>query len=273
MKPGGKIGFFDSGLGGLIIARDVMNQLPAYSYLYLGDTAHKPYGSQPAADIRGLVQQGVSYLFDQGCELVVVTCNTAAAQALSFIQRQFLPTYAPHRHVLGVILPAAQAAVMSTKNNRIGVLATQATVETHVFAEEIQNLRPQVAVYQQSAPELIPLIESGLYHGREMAMVLRHYLRSLQGAGVDTLVLGCGQYELIAPQIAEIMGSGVTLIHEGPPTANTVQDYLFRNPDLSHRLVQGSERKFCFTGNAAVFAGLSQEFYGAPITAEEVTLK
>lgn len=273
MKPGGKIGFFDSGLGGLIIAHDVMGQLPAYNYIYLGDTFHKPYGAKPAADVRGYMQQGISYLFDQGCELVIVTCNTAAAQGLSFIQRQFLPAYAPHRHVLGIIGPAAQAAILATKNNRIGVLATQATVETHAFAEEIQNLRPEATVYQQAAPELVPLIESGLGHGQEMSMVLRHYLRSMQGVDIDTLILGCAHYELIAPQISEIMGSKVHLIHEGPPTANSAQDYLFRNPELSHKLAQGSERRFCFTSNAAVFAGLSREFYGVPIGAEEVTLK
>ncbi len=273
MKPGGKIGFFDSGLGGLTIVRSVVQQLPQYNYVYVGDTAHKPYGSKPAAEVRGYTQAGVGFLFDQGCELVIISCNTATAQALSFIQRQFLPHYAPNRHVLGIIVPAAEAAVMATKNNRIGVIATQATVETRAFGEEIQRLRPEAIVYQQAAPELTMLIESGLHHGEEMKMMLRHYLQGLQASGIDTLILGCTHYELIADQIAEVMGPQVTLIHEGPAVADRTQDYLFRHSDLSHMLVAGGERRFCYTSNAEVFAGLALEFYGSPITAEEVTLK
>jgi glutamate racemase len=273
MKPSGKIGFFDSGLGGLGILKAVEAALPQYDYVYVGDTLHKPYGPKPGAEIRGYTQAAMSFLFDQGCEIVILSCNTAAAQALSFVQRQFLPTYAPHRTVLGIIVPAAEAAVMATKNNRIGVLATQGAVETRAFAEEIQKLRPEATVYQQAAPELVSLIESGLHHGQEMKMMLRHYLQSLTAAGIDTLILGCTHYELISDQIAEIMGPGITLIHEGPIVAERLQDYLFRHSELSHRLVQGGERRICFTSNASVFSGLSQSFYGSPVTAEEVTLK
>ncbi len=273
MKPGGKIGFFDSGLGGLDIVRAVATQLPQYNYMYVGDTAHKPYGPKPAAEIRGYVQGGMSFLFDQGCELVIIACDTATAQALSFIQRQFLPAYAPHRVVLGIIVPAAEAAVMQTKNNRIGVLATQGTVDARSFGEEIQKLRPEATVYQQAAPELVSLIESGLTHGQEMTMMLRHYLKPLIGVGIDTLVLGCTHYERIAPQIADVVGPEMTLIHEGQTVAERTQDYLFRHAELSHKLVQGSERKFFFTSNASVFSGLAEEFFGSPVSAEEVTIK
>ena len=273
MKPGGKIGFFDSGLGGLGIMKSVVAQLPQYDYVYLGDTLHRPYGPKPAAEVRGYVQAAMGYLFDQGCEMVIVSCNTAAAQALSFVQRQFLPQYAPHRTVLGIIVPAAEAAVMATKTNRIGVIATQGTVDARSFGEEIQKLRPQATVYQQAAPELVSLIESGLHHGREMQMMLRHYLQALRDTGVDTLVLGCTHYELIADQIAGVMGPGVTIIHEGPVVADRLQDYLFRHPELSHKLITGKERRFLYTSNAAVFAGLGREFYGSPIAAEEVTIK
>lgn len=272
MKPGGKIGFFDSGLGGLSIMRRVVDQLPQYNYVYLGDTAHKPYGPKPAAEIRGYAKAGIGFLFDQGCELVIVCCNTAAAQALSFIQRQFLPQSAPNHHVLGVIVPAAEAAVMATKNNRIGVIATQGTVDARAFGEEIQKIRPEATVYQQAAPELVSLIEAGLHRGAEMQMMLRHYLQALQASSIDTLVLGCSHYELIADQIANVMAPQVTLVHEGPVVADRTQDYLYRHPDLSHKLITGGERRFCYTSNADVFAGLSQEFFGSPISAEEVTL-
>ncbi|HKX24206.1 MAG TPA: glutamate racemase [Candidatus Saccharimonadales bacterium] len=272
MKPGGKIGFFDSGLGGLSVMRAVAAQLPQYNYVYLGDTANKPYGNKPASEVRGHVQQGVSFLFDQGCELVIVVCNTATAQALRFIQQQFLPKFAPHRNVLGIIVPAAEAAVMATRTNRIGVIGTQGAIETGAFADEIQKLRPEAAVYQQAAPELVPMIESGLHHGKEIGMVIRHYLQSVMAAGIDTLILGCTHYERIAPQIAEVVGPGITLINPGPIVAERTQDYLFRHADLSHKLVQGGERRFYFTSNAPVFAGLGQEFYGQPITAEEAKI-
>lgn len=273
MKPGGKIGLFDSGLGGLGIAKSVIAQLPQYDYVYLGDTLHKPYGPKPAAEVRGYTQTAMGFLFDQGCEIVIIVCNTAAAQALGFIQRQFLPQYAPHRTVLGVIVPAAEAAVMATKNNRIGVIATQGSVDARSFGEEIQKLRPQATVYQQAAPELVSLIESGLQHGQEMQMMLRHYVQPLVGAGIDTLILGCTHYELVADQIAGILGPNVTIIHQGQTVADRLQDYLFRHAELSHKLVVGQERRFCYTSNADVFAALSRQFYGSPITAEEVTIK
>jgi glutamate racemase len=273
MKPGGKIGFFDSGLGGLDIVRAVATQMPQYDYVYLGDTAHKPYGPKPAAEVRGYVQGGMSFLFDQGCELVIIACNTATAQSLSFIQRQFLPKYAPHRTILGVIVPAAEAAVMATKNSRVGVLATQGAVDARSFGEEIQKLQPQATVYQQAAPELVSLIESGLSYGQEMKMMLRHYLKPLINVGIDTLILGCTHYEFIAPQIAEILGPQVTLIHEGPVVAERTQDYLFRHAELSHKLTQGGERKFFFTSNATVFSGLAKEFFGSPVRAEDATIK
>lgn len=273
MKPGGKIGFFDSGIGGLTVARVVQDQLPQYNYIYLGDTLHEPFGPKPAAEIRGYAQSALSFLFDQGCEIVIVSCTTAAAQALSFIQRQFLPTYAPNRIVLGVVEPAAEAAVMRTKNNRIGVLATQGTVDSRSFAEEIQKLRPEAAVFEQAAPELAALIESGLHHGQGMKMMLRHYLQALSASGIDTLILGCTHYELIADQITDSIGGQVALVHEAQTMADYLGDYLSRHPDVSRKLMTGSDRRFCYTSNAEAFAGLSREFYGSAINAEEVVLR
>ena len=272
-KERGKIGFFDSGTAGLIVMQAVVAQLPQYQYVYFGDTAHVPYGPKAPSDVRNYAQRGVSYLFDQGCELVVVTCNTAAAQALRFIQQQFLPKYAPHRRVLGVIVPAAERAAMSTANNRIGVIATQGSVGAMAFPNEIQKLRPEATVYQQPAPELVPLIESGLHHTNEMRMVLRHYLQPLLDAGIDTLILGCTHYSLITDEIAQIVGPDIALIHEPPLVAERLQDYLFRHGDLAHQLVPGSSQRIIYSANAEVYSGLSRQFYGSPVVAEQVTLK
>lgn len=272
MKPSGRIGLFDSGVGGLTIFRDIIARLPQYDYVYVGDTLHKPYGSKPASEIRGYIQNAMPYFFDQGCEIIIITCNTATAQALRFIQQQYLPKYAPHRYALGVIVPAAEAAVMTTKTNAIGVLATQGTIDTQVFATEIQKLRPQTTVYEQAAPELVSLIEAGLHRSEEMKMMLRHYLQSLKQTNVDTLILGCTHYELIPDLISEVLGPKVTLIHQGPVVAERLQDYLFRHPELSHKLVQGGERRIVFTSHAQAFSLMSKEFFGAPVNAEDVTL-
>ncbi len=269
----GKIGFFDSGIAGLVIMQAVVARLPQYQYVYFGDTAHAQYGPKQPSDIRMYTQQGVSYLFDQGCELVVVTCNTAAAQALRFIQQQFLPKYAPHRHILGVIVPVAERATMTTTNNRIGVIATQGSVDAMAFSNEIQKLRPEATVYQQPAPELVSLIESGLHHTNEMRMVLRHYLRPLLDVGIDTLVLGCTHYTLIKDEIVGIVGPDITVIHEPPLVAERLQDYLFRHADLAHQLVPGSSQRIIYSANAEVYSGLSRQFYGSPVVAEQVTLK
>ena len=191
-KERGKIGFFDSGTAGLIVMQAVVAQLPQYQYVYFGDTAHVPYGPKAPSDVRNYAQRGVSYLFDQGCELVVVTCNTAAAQALRFIQQQFLPKYAPHRRVLGVIVPAAERAAMSTANNRIGVIATRAGRRDGIPQRNPEATARGYWSYQQPAPELVPLIESGLHHTNEM----RNGASPLSSnrcldAGIDTLILGC----------------------------------------------------------------------------------
>jgi glutamate racemase len=192
---------------------------------------------------------------------------------LDFIQRQYLPKYAPHRKVLGVILPAAEAAVMATRTNAIGVLATLGTVETQTFSEEIHRLRPEATIYEQAAPELVSLIESGLHRSPEMKMMLRHYLQSLVKTNIDTLILGCNHYELIAEPIAEILGPNVTIIHEGPVVAERLQDYLFRHSDLSHALNQGGTKRILFTSHAEAFALMSKELFGAPVQAEDVVLK
>lgn len=272
--PAGKIGFFDSGLGGLGILRHVADRLPQFDYVYLGDTAHKPYGPRPPAEVRGYVQQAVSYLFDQGCELVIIASNTASSQALRFIQQQFLPKYAPNRKVLGIIVPAAEMAATATKNNRIGVLGAQGTVDSRSFAEEIQKLRPEATVYQQAAPELVSLIEAGLHQGREMHMMIHYYLRQLIDAGIDTLIPGCTQYALVHDQITEVAGPSIIVVSEGLAVAEKLQEYLARHSDLSSRLQQGAgSKRILFTANVGVFAGLAQQFYGSPVTAEQVILE
>src|SRR4051812_1807244 len=155
-----KIGVFDSGLGGLIIAHSLTSQLPDYDYLYLGDTARVPYGNRSQDTVYKFTLQAVKYLLDQDCELVIIACNTASAEALRRIQQDYLPEHYPDRRVLGVLIPAAEAAAAATKTGHIGVIATSGTIASGAFNREILKLRPKANISSNPAPLLVPLIEN-----------------------------------------------------------------------------------------------------------------
>lgn len=157
----GVIGVFDSGFGGLAILKEIVKKLPQYDYLYLGDTARMPYGSRSQEVIYNFTEQAVDFLFKRGCSLVILACNTASSEALRKIQQGYLKNNYPKRRVLGVVIPAAQAAVEITKNNRVGVMATEGTVNSHSFEKEIKKLNPKIKVFQQGCPLLVPIVEAG----------------------------------------------------------------------------------------------------------------
>src|SRR3569833_4178041 len=179
-----KIGVFDSDLGGLLIARSIIHELPDHDCLYLGDTARVPYGTRSKETIYTFTHQAVDYLFRHECELIIVACNTASADALRRIQLEYLPAHYPHRRVLGVLIPAAEAAVDIGGDGPIGVLATQATVHSGAFIREITKLKPNAKIVQQAAPLLVPLIEmGGIAHARP---IVDEYVQPLRDAGVST---------------------------------------------------------------------------------------
>ena len=262
-----KIGVFDSGLGGLLIARSIIRELPEHDVLYLGDTARVPYGTRSKETIYQFTHEAVDYLFRHDCELIIIACNTASADALRRIQQEYLPTHYPNRRVLGVLIPAAEAAVDLTANSLpggegrggvfpiIGVLATQATITSGAFVREVTKLRPDAQIVQQAAPLLVPLIEMG---GLKFARpIVEDYVKPLVDAGVSTLILGCTHYPVLRDMIQDCVGPDVCIVDQNDVVPGKLRDYLRRHPEIDGPIARTGTRVFQvtdFTHNAADFA-------------------
>lgn len=266
------IGVFDSGFGGLEILKRITSQLPTYDYLYLGDTARTPYGSRSPEVIYQFTQQAVDFLFKQGCPLVIIACNTSSAEALPKIQQIYLKKKYPRRRVLGVIIPAAEAASEKTSTGRIGVIGTEGTVRSNAFVREIIKLSLKTKVFQQACPLLVPLVEAGEEHSAIAELVLRKYLRPLLKHNIDTLILGCTHYGLLETAIKRAVGSKVKVIAEGRVVADKLAAYLVRHPEINEQLSRGAQRRFLTTDLTARFEKLGSRFFGRKIKPEKVVL-
>lgn len=212
------IGIFDSGVGGLTVARVLFDNLPREQVIYLGDTANVPYGSKSVSELVRISEQILSFLVDQKVKLVVAACNTSSSISLPALGGYFngVP-------VVGVIEPGARAAVQQTKSGRIGVIATEATVRSRSHQIAVQSIDPSVQVFSQACPLFVPLVESGEVSGSETKKVAAEYLRPIQDAGIDTLVLGCTHYPYLSDVLQQILGSEVTLVD---PAGETIKEVI-----------------------------------------------
>ena len=266
------IGVFDSGFGGLSVLRGIVKALPAYDYLYVGDTARTPYGSRSKDVVYAFTRQAVDFMFANGCELVVLACNTASSDALRRIQQEYLPKHHPNKRVLGVLIPAAEEAVGRTKNKKVGVMATEGTVRSGAFTRELTKIDSSIRVVQQACPLLVPIIEAGEHRSPVAAMMLEQYLKPIRRAGVDTLILGCTHYGILEGPIKRIVGSGVRVVSESTVMPNKLKQYLIRHPEIEQRLTKRGERIFYTTDLTDSFAALGSKFFGKPIEAKRITL-
>lgn len=231
-----KIGVFDSGIGGLLILKHIVQKLPNYDYLYIGDTKRAPYGNRSHEEIFTFTKEAVEYLFKNGCELVILACNTASARALRRLQQEYLPFHYPTRKILGVIIPAAETAC--TLDN-LGIIATPATVESKTFLYEIQKLNPRANIYQIAAPKLVPLIENGdMIEARE---TVTEYLKKLPKS-IDGLILGCTHYSLLEEKVRNILGEKIVLINEQNIIPDKLSEYLKNHTEIEERLTQSRSR-------------------------------
>lgn len=267
------IGIFDSGFGGLDILREIVRVLPEYDYIYLGDTARAPYGSRSQELIYKFTEQAVNFLFKQNCRLIVLACNTASSEALRRIQQEYLPNHYPKRKVLGVIIPTAETAVKLTKNNRIGVIATEGTVASGVFEQELKKLNPTITVFQKSCPLLVPIVETGQYNSEIAKNVIKNYLNPLIKQGIDTLILGCTHYGLLEDKIRAVAGKNINLISEGRIVADKLKDYLARHPEIENKFHKSSGIKFLTTDLTDKFQILGSQFFSKPINPEKVIIE
>lgn len=263
-----KIGVFDSGLGGLVILRSLVKALPEYDYVYLGDTQRVPYGNRSKEVIYHFLEQAVVYLFKQDCELIIVACNTASAEALQKIQQKYLPSHYPKRRVLGAIIPTVEETVKNEKIKRVGVLATQGTVNSGAYVREIRKLNPRISVYQQPAPLLVPLIEN---NGIKWSQpILNEYLKPLLRKKVDAIILGCTHYPVLKREVRK--ASGVKVISQDEFMPKKLKLYLKRHPEMDKRLSKKGEVKLLATDITKSLQDQSQKWFGKKTILAKVVL-
>ncbi|EKE19533.1 MAG: hypothetical protein ACD_8C00143G0005 [uncultured bacterium] len=263
------IGFFDSGFGGLTILKEVVRTLPDYSYVYLGDNARTPYGSRSQEIIYQYTCEGVSELFRQGAELVVLACNTSSAVALRKIQQEFLPKFHPDKKVLGIIIPTAEE-MMGFEN--IGIFATEATVFSEIYTIEILKNNPSAIVTQQACPLLVPIIEAGEFG--QLDAVVKKYAKELfrKNENIEKVILGCTHYAIIEDVFRRYIPQHVEIISQGKIVAEKLKSYLDNHPEIENRIEKKSRRKFLTTKNSHSIQHLADLFFGEKIKLEIIKL-
>ena len=257
------IGVFDSGVGGLTVARAIIDQLPRESILYVGDTAHSPYGPKPIAEVRQYALDVMDDLVAQGVKLLVIACNTASAAMLRDARERFTDGYGIP--VVEVIQPAVRAAVRQTRNNRIGVIGTVGTVKSRAY-EDAFAAASDLEIFTQACPRFVEFVESGVTSGAELFATAEEYLGPLKSANIDTLVLGCTHYPLLAGAIQYVMGEAVTLVSSAEETAYDVYRTL-----VAHGIERTATTKPSYTfeatgGSQSDFLSLAARFLGPEVT-------
>ena len=261
------IGVFDSGVGGLTVLHECLVTMPNEDFVYLGDHARLPYGQRPLAEVRDFSREIGSFLERQDVKLIVVACNTATSAALPQLQEELTVP------VIGVITPEAHAAVQATRNRRVGLLATEGTVDSGRYGSLVHALDAGVAFQAVACPRLVPLIEGDDPYGEETEEAVRAYAAPLKDAGVDTVILGCTHYPLIRPILQRVFGRDVTLVFSAEETAREVAETLARKGNENDAGREGRYR-FLTTGDPAAFREMGRRFLQLPIgEVEHVTLQ
>ena len=256
------IGIFDSGVGGLTVARAILDQLPNESTLYIGDTARGPYGPRPLAEVREFALETMDFLVDQGVKAIVIACNTASAAMLRDARERYSVP------VIEVIQPAVRRAVAATRTGNIGVIGTRATIDSKAYVDAFAAA-PQLQITSIACPLFVEYVERGETSGAEITKVAREYLAPVMDATVDTLVLGCTHYPLLTGVISYVMGEGVTLVSSAEETAKDLYRTLVENGLLRSQSSTPATHRFLATGDAKAFETLARRFLGPEVTQVE----
>ncbi|HEY8782983.1 MAG TPA: glutamate racemase [Mucilaginibacter sp.] len=270
------IGIFDSGYGGLTVFRSIFQELPEYDYIYLGDTARAPYGNRSFQTIHQYTWECVQWLFDKGCPLVILACNTASAKALRTIQQKDLQNEDPSKRVLGVIRPTAEVIGDYSKTKEIGVLGTKGTVQSESYLIEIGHFFPEVQVYQQACPLWVPLIENGEFDKPGADYFVKQYLGQIiaQSANIDTLLLACTHYPLLQEKIREFLPGNIQVVSQGDIVAKSLADYLQRHPEMHKNLSKNNTQQFfTTTDDTEDFDHYAEIFFSAPVKSAFAEIK
>ena len=276
------IGVFDSGYGGLTVLREIRRLMPQYDYLYLGDNARAPYGPRSFERVYEFTLQAVRHLFDMGCPLIVLACNTASAKALRSIQQRDLPllfpspvaSSLPTRRVLGVIRPTVEAVGELTHTRHVGIVATQGTVASRTYELEMAKLHPDIVVTGQACPMWVPLVENGEADSPGADYFVRRDVQRLLALDpqIDTIILGCTHFPLLYNKVRACTPSSVQLISQGAYVARSLSDYLCRHSDIEGRLSRSGTARFLTTEQPGNFAPSAALFLGHAVEAEQISL-
>lgn len=268
------IGIFDSGYGGLTVMKEIVETLPKYDYLYLGDNARAPYGGRSFDTIYQYTLECVKYLFDQNCPLIILACNTASAKALRTIQQKDLPNIDPSRRVLGVIRPTAEVIGKYSTTGHVGVLGTSGTVNSNSYVMEIQEQFPELMVYQEACPMWVPLVENQEYDSEGADYFIQKHIEGIlsQSPKIDTLLLACTHYPLLIDKIQSFVGDDIKILSQGEIVAKSLADYLQRHPEIVQKCTHGSSRTFLTTDSTEDFDQHAEFFWGKEITSQFIHL-
>jgi glutamate racemase len=273
-KPG-PIGVFDSGYGGLTILQHFRKILPQYDYIYLGDNARTPYGTRSFEVVYEFTLQAVNRLFEEGCHLVILACNTASAKALRNIQQKDLPNIDSSRRVLGIIRPTVEVLDQITQTKHIGVLGTTGTIQSETYNIEINKLFPHVQTVGEACPMWVPLVENREYDGAGADYFVKKHLDSIlnRDPKIDTLVLGCTHYPLLIDKIKQYIPTGVRILSQGEYVAESLQHYLTAHPEMDERCTKNGSSKFYTTESVDKFSDIASIFLSEKIEVEHLTLE
>ena len=270
----GPIGIFDSGYGGLTIFDKIRAAMPGYDYIYLGDNARSPYGTRSFEVVYRFTKQAVETLFNEGCQLVILACNTASAKALRTIQQRDLPQWDPARRVLGVIRPTVELMDKISKSKHVGILGTTGTITSDSYSLEIKKMFPHMTVTGEACPMWVPLVENNEIDSPGADYFVRKHLEHILAADpeIDTLVLGCTHYPLLIEKIKAFLPEGITLFSQGEYVAASLTDYLRRHPEMDIRLTKQGNCRFLTTESAAKFSDAASVFLNHPVEVEQIRL-
>lgn len=274
MQVNKPIGVFDSGYGGLTVLKEIVKELPQYDYLYMGDNARAPYGPRSFDTVYHYTLECVQWFFAQGCELVVLACNTASAKALRTIQQKDLPHIDPHKRVLGVIRPTTEIIGQYSKTGQVGILGTTGTVQSGSYPIEIAKFFPQVQVYQEACPMWVPLIENNEYDKPGADYYVKQHLYHLLSAhpDIDTLLLACTHYPLLLDKIREYVPEGIAIVSQGEIVAKSLAEYLKKHKELADLCSKNGQISFYTTDSATDFDSHAAVFFGRPVASKHLDL-
>lgn len=275
MTTPGPIGIFDSGYGGLTILSQIREHMPEYDFLYLGDNARTPYGTRSFEVVYEFTSQAVKTLFDMGCQLVILACNTASAKALRTIQQIDLPKIDPRKRVLGIIRPTVEYLDDITQSRHVGILATSGTIKSQSYPLEIKKLFPDIVVSGEACPIWVPLVENNEAYSEGADYFVRRHINNLLAKDdeIDTIILGCTHYPILYDKIRLYTPQHITVVTQGEYVAKSLVNYLERHPEMNASCTKEGTCRFLTTESVDIFKEYASIFFDNNIQVQSIALK